>query len=92
VIAHIKEEETKDFELKWRGMKDFAEEKIFQADVSYYSSNYDDYFEGIEHYLGKNPGSLLVMRRSTRSTIKDLFRKSHTEDMAYHANVPMLVF
>ncbi len=92
VIAHIKEDETKDFELKWRGMKDFAEEKIFQADVSYYSSNYDDYFEGIEHYLGKNPGSLLVMRRSARSTIKDLFRKSHTEDMAYHTNVPLLVF
>ena len=35
---------------------------------------------------------MLVKRRSARSTIKDLFRKSHTEDMAYHANVPMLVF
>lgn len=92
VIVHIEEEETKDFQLKWRGMKDFVQEKIFQADVSYYSSNHDDYFEGIEHYLGKHPGSLLAMRRSRKSTIKDLFRKSHTEDMAYHANVPMLVF
>lgn len=92
VIAHIREEETSDFEIRWRGMKEFVREKVFQADVSYYTSNHHNYFEGIEHYLAKHPGSLLVMGRSHKSPLRELFGKSHSEEMAYHANVPLLVF
>lgn len=92
VVIHIKEDEADDFQLKWRGFKDFVQEKMIQAEVTYYTTNHDDYFEGIEHYLGKNPGTLLVMRRSSRSTFKDIFRKSHSEEMAYHTNVPLLVY
>ena len=66
VVVHIQEEETKDFQVRWRGMKEFVQENIFQTDVSYYTSNHDDYFEGVEHYIGKNPGSLLVMRGRTQ--------------------------
>ena len=92
VVVHIQEEETKDFQVRWRGMKEFVQENIFQTDVSYYTSNHHDYFEGIEHYISKNPGNLLVMRRSRSSPIKELFGRSHSEEMAYHANVPLLVF
>jgi len=92
VVLHIQEEETDNFQLQWRGMKAFVEEKVFQTDVSYYTSNHPDYFEGIEHYLGKNPGCLLVMRRSSTSTIRDIFRRSHSEEMAYHTHVPLLVY
>lgn len=91
-VAHIREEETKDFQIRWRGMKEFVQEKVLQTDVTYYTSNHTDYFEGIEHYLSKNPGSLLVMRRSEKSPIRELFGKSHSEEMAYHTNVPLLVF
>jgi len=92
VVLHIQEKETDHFQLQWKGMKSFVEEKVFQTDVSYYTSNHDDYFEGIEHYLGKNPGCLLAMRKSATSTIKDIFRSSHSEEMAYHTHVPLLVY
>lgn len=50
------------------------------------------FFEGMETYLNENPHVLLAMAHYKREFIETLLSKSTTQEMAYQAKTPLLIF
>ena len=88
---HVKTEDSFEKEIGLIGLEDVLKEKYKNEKISFVVEESSDVNSGIESYLKKNPGSILVMFYKNKSFFDYLFNRSTSLEMAYHTHVPLLV-
>ncbi|HET6244749.1 MAG: universal stress protein [Bacteroidetes bacterium] len=90
LILNIKRqmEEVPTFDQALEGLKI---ENVFKSvNHSFHFSESDDVIEGIENFVKHSNADVLAMLPHKKSIFELLFKKSHTEEIAYHANIALL--
>jgi nucleotide-binding universal stress UspA family protein len=88
---HIKTEESFEKDLGLIGLEEVLKEKFEGKEISFTIEPAADVNSGIQSYLNKNDGSILVMFYKNKSFFEYLFNRSTSLEMAYHTHVPLLV-
>lgn len=88
---HVKTEYSFEKEIGLIGLEDVLKEKYKNEKISFVVEESSDVNSGIESYLKKNPGSILVMFYKNKSFFEYLFNRSTSLEIAYHTHVPLLV-
>ncbi len=89
-VMHVMEEATAEKQTK-------AEEnfrKLFSQlpydNLSFQPENHDDVEKGILDFVNRTGADMLVMQHRTRKWWQQLFRDSHTKQVAYQVRIPLL--
>ena len=70
---------------------ELLKEKFGGKEINFMVESAADVNTGMESYLNKNKGSILVMFYKNKSFFEYLFNRSTSLEMAYHTHVPLLV-
>lgn len=89
-VIHIAEENTAEEKHRFRGFSEEVKDTLSYPHVVQELHIADDVEEGIQKAAGTE-GAIISMAHYHKPFIKDLFSKSHTEEMAKEARVPLLV-
>jgi nucleotide-binding universal stress UspA family protein len=88
---HIKTEESFEKDLGLIGLEEMLKEKFDGKEINFVVEPATDVNTGIESYLNKNKGTILVMFYKNKTFFEYLFNISTSLQMAYHTHVPLLV-
>lgn len=88
---HVKTEDSFEKEIGLIGLEEVLKEKYKNEKISFAVEESSAVNSGIESYLKKNPGSILVMFYKNKTFFEYLFNRSTSLEMAYHTHVPLLV-
>jgi nucleotide-binding universal stress UspA family protein len=61
------------------------------SNVAFFTNENKNVEEGITRFMTQMKADLLVMSNHPRSAWEELFKHSHTKEMAYHVQIPLLV-
>ncbi len=90
-VVHITRKSTQEEKLRFRGFSEEIQDKLSYPNVVQELHVADDVEDGIKSAAGSE-GVIISMAHYHKSFFKDLFNKSHTEEMAKETLVPLLVF
>lgn len=90
-VIHIAKKNTADEKHRFRGFSEEVKDTLSYPNVVQELHIAGDVEEGIQKAAGTE-GVLLSMAHYHKPFFKDLFSKSHTEEMAKETRVPLLVF
>jgi nucleotide-binding universal stress UspA family protein len=88
---HVKTENSFEKDLGLIGLEEMLKEKFEGKKINFAVESAADVNLGMESYLNKNKGSILVMFYKNKSFFEYLFNRSTSLEMAYHTHVPLLV-
>ena len=88
---HVRTENNFEKEIEFRGLEVYLKEKYTDREINFTAFDAKEVNQGIEQYLEKNPGAMLVMFYKNKSFFEYIFNKSTSLEMAYHTHVPLLV-
>lgn len=88
---HVKTEDSFEKDLGLIGLEEVLRERFEDKEINFVIEHASDVNSGIESYLKKNKGSILVMFYKNKSFFEYLFNRSTSLEMAYHTHVPLLV-
>jgi nucleotide-binding universal stress UspA family protein len=88
---HVKTESNFEKEIEFKGLEVYLKEKYTDREMSFTTLDSKEVNKGIEQYLDKNPGAMLVMFYKNKTFFEYIFNKSTSLEMAYHTHVPLLV-
>lgn len=89
-VIHIAEKNTAEEKHRFRGFSEEVKDTLSYPHVVQELHIADDVEEGIQKAAGTE-GAIISMAHYHKPFFKDLFSKSHTEEMAKEARVPLLV-
>ena len=90
-VIHIVKKNTQEEKLRFRGFSGEVQDTLSYPNVVQELHVADDVEDGIQKAAGTE-GVIISMAHYHQSFFKDLFSKSHTEEMAKETKVPLLVF
>ncbi|MCL6259060.1 universal stress protein [Aquiflexum sp. TKW24L] len=88
---HVKTDESFEKDLGLIGLEEVLNERFKDKKITFIVQPATNVNAGIESYLKKNKGSILVMFYKNKTFFEYLFNKSASLEMAYHTDVPLLV-
>jgi nucleotide-binding universal stress UspA family protein len=90
-VVHITKKSTQEEKSRFRGFSEEVQGKLSYPNVVQELHVADDVEDGIKQAAGME-GVIISMAHYHKSFLKELFSKSHTEEMAKETLVPLLVF
>jgi nucleotide-binding universal stress UspA family protein len=78
-------------ELAYLGLEKYISGKFPDLSVRYYTYYGESAREGLDSFLKEHQQMILVMCHHQRDLLENIFKKSHSFEMAYHSTVPLLI-
>ncbi|ERM84145.1 hypothetical protein P872_15285 [Rhodonellum psychrophilum GCM71 = DSM 17998] len=90
-FLHVEKTHAFEKDITLKGLESYLKENYPKQSISFIVKTAEEVTTGIDKYLKKNKGTLLVMFYKNKSFFEYLFNKSQTVEMVYHTHVPLLV-
>lgn len=90
--VHIAPKDSLQEQILHRGMVQLIDDKVPALFTDHHLLFHKSFFKEMESFLNSHPNALLAMAHYKKPFLDALVGKSITEDMAYHAKMPLLIF
>ena len=91
-FLHIQTSDDFKEELAILGLEKYINNKYSHLPVRFYTYYGETASEGLNGFLEEHEHMILVMCHHHRNLMDGIFKKSHSFEMAYHTQVPLLIF
>jgi hypothetical protein len=91
VIIHVVSESSKPTTIPPTDFTLQLEKSFPDNNFRFIQIHHEQVLDGIDQFIADHPGILLVMYSKHKSFFESMFSRSHSVQMAYHTQVPLLV-